>query len=154
MSRSNASISFSTIYGNRHGIRGSRSQLVVRNSIIAGNTAGGLVWRSTDQPIVEHSLFGLNDNRDVAPADLTIGAGVLLDTDPLFVDPDGIDDKLGGEGWFDDQFALSQIAGGQLVDSPALDAGSDLATNLGVDGRSTAANGIADTGVADLGVHR
>ena len=53
--------------------------------------------------------------------------------------------RVGGESWQDDFLHL-------MGSSPAIDAGSDLATNLGVTGSAT--GGPPDGGVADLGAHR
>ncbi len=49
-------------------------------------------------------------------------------------------------------FYLTQ-ADPNAPDSPAVDAGSDLATELSVDSLTTRADGLNDTGVADLGFH-
>ena len=51
-------------------------------------------------------------------------------------------------------YYLSQIAAGQLVDSPAVDAGSDTAVNLGLDTVSTRTdNESNDVNVVDIGFH-
>jgi hypothetical protein len=73
-------------------------------------------------------------------------AGVLPGTgnfssDPLFVNPAGGD------------YHLSHIAAGQGADSPAIDAGSDTAANLGLDTRTTRTDSVTDTGTIDLGYH-
>ena len=45
------------------------------------------------------------------------------------------------------------IAAGQGSDSPAIDAGSDTAANLGLDTRTTRTDSVTDTGTVDLGYH-
>jgi hypothetical protein len=50
-------------------------------------------------------------------------------------------------------YYLSHIATGQDVDSPAIDAGSDLAGNLGMDVYTTRIDGVNDANVVDLGYH-
>ena len=50
-------------------------------------------------------------------------------------------------------FYLSQIAAGQSADSPALNAGSSLASAAGLDTLTTATSGQADDGQVDLGYH-
>ena len=60
-----------------------------------------------------------------------------IDADPLFVTGAGGD------------FLLSQIAAGQGMDSPAVDAGDPGATPEG----TTRTDGVEDTGVVDMGFH-
>jgi hypothetical protein len=50
-------------------------------------------------------------------------------------------------------YYLSQVAAGQAVDSPCLDAGGDLAANLGMDVFTTRTDGVGDMGVVDMGFH-
>ncbi|MHC4867937.1 MAG: hypothetical protein ACYTEX_28025, partial [Planctomycetota bacterium] len=64
-----------------------------------------------------------------------------IETDPRFV--------IGPQG----DYYLSQIAAGQVVDSPCVDAGSDLATNLGMDVSTTRTDEVSDVGTVDMGYH-
>ena len=64
-----------------------------------------------------------------------------IDAEPLFV-----------TGPFGDYY-LSQIAAGQAVDSPCVDAGSDTAANLGMDMYTTRTDEIGDGGIVDMGYH-
>ena len=64
-----------------------------------------------------------------------------VDMDPLFVSG-----SLG-------DYALSQIASGQGVDSPCVDAGSDTAENLGFHHLTTRTDGGDDAGIVDMGYH-
>ncbi len=50
-------------------------------------------------------------------------------------------------------YFLSQIAAGQLVDSNCVDAGSDLAGNLGLDIYTTRTDSGLDAGIVDMGYH-
>ena len=50
-------------------------------------------------------------------------------------------------------YFLSQIAGGQLVDSNCVDAGSDLAANLGMNTYTTMTNSGLDASTVDMGYH-
>lgn len=71
---------------------------------------------------------------------LTWGSG-MIDNDPQFVvGPDGL-------------YYLSQITAGQSEDSPCVDAGSDLASNLNMNGIWTRTDGLVDSGMVDLGYH-
>jgi hypothetical protein len=64
-----------------------------------------------------------------------------IDADPCFVSgPDG-------------DYYLSQVSAGQAVDSPCVDAGSDLAANLGMDTLITRADEVGDSGIVDMGYH-
>ncbi len=67
--------------------------------------------------------------------------GTNIDADPLFV-----------SGILAD-YLLSQIASGQTVDSPCVDAGSDTAANLGLDNLTTRTDGGDDAGIVDMGYH-
>ncbi len=133
LSRTDAEITFVTIYGNRDGVRSTRSTITFRDSIVAGNTRHGFRARAGDPVTLDYTLFGLNGRADVSPTSLGLGTGVQLDTDPMFVD----------------------AAAGDLdlqLSSTAIDAGSDLASNLGVTGSAT--GGAMDNETADLGAHR
>jgi predicted outer membrane repeat protein len=50
-------------------------------------------------------------------------------------------------------FHLEQITAGQMVNSPCVDAGGDLAVSLGMYKYSTSTLGTSDTGIVDLGYH-
>ncbi|MHC4498685.1 MAG: LamG-like jellyroll fold domain-containing protein [Planctomycetota bacterium] len=80
--------------------------------------------------------------------DIYIGGGGALnwlngniDADPCFVS--------GSEG----DYYLSQITAGQANNSPCVDAGSDLADNLGMGMYTTRTDDIGDGGVVDMGYH-
>ena len=71
---------------------------------------------------------------------LTWGAG-MIDKDPQFVvGPDGL-------------YYLSQTAAGQAEDSACVDAGSDFANNLEMDGFWTRTDAQYDSGMVDMGYH-
>ena len=154
LARGEAVVRFGTFFGNeREGIRSMRTDLSLRDSIVAGNETFGLRVRSDETPSTVSFVHFFGNGEDIAPATLPVGEGVAFGADPLLVDADGPDGVLGGTGWLDDDLSLSQIAGGQSLNSPAVDAGSDLASELEVSG-STASNGAPDVGQADLGAHR
>ena len=60
-----------------------------------------------------------------------------INADPLFVG----------------QEFLSQTQAGQTAESPCVNAGSDLAANLGLDLYTTRTDRVGDTGVVDMGYH-
>jgi hypothetical protein len=65
----------------------------------------------------------------------------MIDEDPHF--------SLGPKGFY----YLSQVAAGQPVESPCVDAGSDLASNLGMDTYWTRTDEVPDSGIVDIGYH-
>ncbi|GAG35821.1 unnamed protein product, partial [marine sediment metagenome] len=85
---------------------------------------------------------------------------VIYNWDPIHynLDPNGSihDDPL-----FVGDYFLTQIAAGQLVDSNCVDAGSDLASNLGMDTYTTRTDSVPDqydgidpcSAVVDMGYH-
>ncbi len=64
-----------------------------------------------------------------------------IDIDPCFVNAVG------------DDLHLQQITAGQMVNSPCIDVGGDLAVSLGMFRYSTSTLGTSDTGIVDLGYH-
>ncbi len=123
--------------GYASGIYGSdQSEITVLDSIVWGNYNGEIYANniSVTYSDVEGGFAGTGN----------------IDLDPRFV---------GGPGG---SYSLSQLAAGQGVDSPCLDAGSDLASNIctpGPDGAiclgglSTRTDRFCDTGQADMGFH-
>ena len=65
----------------------------------------------------------------------------MIDQDPLWA--------MGPSGFR----YLGQIASGQSADSPCVDAGSDLAANLGMDAHWTRTDEMPDSGIVDMGFH-
>ncbi len=72
--------------------------------------------------------------------------------DPLFLNPLGSDQQLGGDNFADDNFRLQQGRGGQTMRSPAVDAGAAPIADIGLTG-TTARGDVPDAGVADIGYH-
>lgn len=102
---------------------------LITNCIVWGNTA--MFW-----PQVQLSPFVAYSNVQGGIS----GTG-NIDADPLFV--------AGPLG----DYYLKHIWAGQFIDSPCVDAGSDLAVNLGLDTLTTRTDGEPDTGVVDMGFH-
>ena len=50
-------------------------------------------------------------------------------------------------------YYLSHIDAGQAADSPCIDAGSDSALALGLEGHTTRTDGVPDMGMVDMGYH-
>lgn len=122
----------------------------VRDNLLSGNFPVG-VRLDTPGSVVNHLLvFG--SAKPVLPLGYPLGAGMQY-ANPRFVDPDGADGVLGGDGWADDDFSLLQVDAGQDADSPAVDAGSGGVVPRDISG-STRTDLVEDTGAADLGWHR
>jgi len=120
----------------------------VVNNIFHQNHAGGMaVARASADGYV--SGFNINTN---GYGDGTRASSYDKAVDPLFVNPQGADHRLGGDGFADDDFRLQQGRGGQSQNSPAVDAGSGPTADVGITG-STAEHGYPDVGVVDIGYH-
>jgi len=124
------------------------SSPTMTNCILWGNTAPTgheIALASTGWPstlTIRHSdVQGGTGEADVEPGCTLDIDGTCIDADPLFVTG-----PLHG-------CYLSQIAAGQLADSPCVDTGSDTAANLGLDALTTRTDGVTDTGVVDMGYH-
>lgn len=135
-----------TLYVNgRYGVALNVATADVLDNILDQNGAAGLaVLGDAAGVAARYNLnTGAYDGIEPPPTDLA--------SDPLFVDPDGGDDLLGGDGAADDDFHLRSGDDGGPA-SPAIDAGLTTPEVLGISG-STAADGRRDTGRADLGYH-
>jgi predicted outer membrane repeat protein len=117
----------------------------VSDSIFDNCNTRAICEEDVGNSVIEYSLFNNNPEGDygiynsnteltttIAGVDLS---GTNIEDDPLFV-----------TGLFGDYY-LDQSA------SPAVDAGSDDANNLGLDTFTTDPNGINDTGLVDIGYH-
>ncbi|MBP7051627.1 MAG: S8 family serine peptidase [Phycisphaerae bacterium] len=126
------------------------SQTILMNSILWGNTGrygSQIAIGSKDDPTYLQYPAGLTvkycDIQGGQPGVHIEGGRTLnwlagnLSSDPLFVAP----------------YFLSQAAAGQPQTSPAVDAGSALASQLGLDSASTRSDNVADAGPVDLGYH-
>ncbi len=95
----------------------------------------------------DNIIWDTVDNTSLATANYNDYIGSVLtgtgniSSNPLFINAGGGD------------FHLSHVATGEGSDSPAIDAGSDTAANLGYTDKSTRTDGIDDTGTVDMGFH-
>ena len=141
---SNHVIENNTIDGHpEDGIRlnGSYTGPTIIDNILTNNTGYGINDVSnTYEPTTESNnlLFGNGSGacRNLTAPKCTGSVNDVL-TDPFFVN----------------DFRLSQTAAGQGSDSPALDAGTDTAVNVGLDTRTTRTDSITDQGQVDMGYH-
>ena len=100
---------------------------------------------NTNEPAEGFNLFFNNTNGPCSNLDAgkcVDGVnGDIVGFDPLFVDVTN------------GNFHLSQLTAGQGSDSPAVDAGSDTATNLSPDFLMTRTDNVSDSGTVDIGFH-
>ncbi len=121
----------------------------IKNNIIALSGLSGIkVSSSTNIDVGYNNLWKNSPNYD----GISSGTG-SISVDPLFVDIDGEDNILGGDYGNDDDFHLKQISAGQATTSLCVDAGSDTASNLGMDDKTTRTDNVLDSGIVDMGFH-
>jgi parallel beta-helix repeat protein len=127
-----AVFSNNTIAGNTYGISyGNVASMTIRDSIISNNTAYGVhCWAGTAGTITYNDVYG---NSSGGYSGCSAGTGSKA-VDPLFVDRPNGDYHLQSS-------------------SPCIDAGSDTAANLGLDGATTQSDGTKDSGTVDMGYH-
>ncbi len=135
----------------------------ITNCTFAGNSAAthaGSISYTTNAMVLTDCILWGNTPEELYPdsetadlptvtyCDVQGGAGeawfdpvTCIDQDPLFV-----------HGPLHDYY-LSQLAAGQGINSPCVDAGSDTAGNLGLDALTTRTDGVGDAGVVDMGYH-
>jgi|GEM_PF-2070057 len=145
-------ISNNTVFQNQENgilIKDSSDNNEIKNNIIASSTLSGIkVQNSTNTLAVYNDLWQNNPNYD----GISSGTG-SISVDPLFVDIDGEDNIFGGDYGDDDDFHLKQISAGQATTSLCVDAGSDSASNLGMDDKTTRTDNVLDSGIVDMGFH-
>ena len=124
------------------------SDTTIANCILWGNVAAdgheiAVIMTSLPSTLtVRHSDVQGGSGEAYVEAGCTLDMdGTCTDQDPLFV-----------SGPLHDYY-LSQVAAGQAADSPCVDAGSDTAVNLGLDGLTTRTDGVGDAGTVDMGYH-
>jgi hypothetical protein len=102
------------------------------------------------ESFVTNCIVWGSDGNDVDGSGYTVTYSCLGQIVPgvgnIFADPCFV---TGPEG----DYYLSQVAAGQGVTSPCVDAGSDLAANLGMDILTTRTDEVGDAGIVDMGYH-
>ena len=107
----------------------------ISNSIIWGNSGDDLRNFSGAYATATYS--------DIGGAGVYPGTG-NINSDPLLV---------GFLSFFLSEPDTGDAAQIGLGRSPCVNAGSDTAVNIGLDGKTTRTDGVADTGVVDMGFH-
>jgi len=136
----------STVYGNVNrglllrsttAMTPSSTKVTVARNVFRHNGNAGIQVNTA--PLVDYS-GDYNVSTDPYGPQTPVGVHDLL-LDPLFVD------SAAGN------FRLSQQAAGQLVTSPAVDAGGMSALAAGMSTLTTRTDGVADAGIVDIGYH-
>ena len=107
----------------------------LENGLASNLFENNIFWVTAGNGAIQNTGLGTFNYNDYNAA-VFPGTG-NISSNPLFV---------GG-------YHLSHIAAGQGSNSPAIDAGSDTAANLGLDTRTTRTDSITDTATIDLGYH-
>lgn len=111
--------------------------VTVTENIVVANLAGIAATSRVQATLAFNNLWGnTGGNCRGLPCGTTD-----LSLDPLFA--------TGPYG----PYYLSQVAAGQAVNSPLVDAGGRTAADLGLDDLTTRTDGVPDRGQADVGVH-
>jgi hypothetical protein len=149
---------------------------IISNCTIADNTAevapsygGGLFCTMSSFPRVIDSIIWGNASSigpelavetwfGFAPTTLTVSyCDIWGGEEEAWVDDDSTLNwgagNIDGVPLFVDGYYLSQVAAGQGINSPCVDAGSDLAVNLGMDAYSTRVDHRPDSNEVDMGYH-
>ncbi len=143
---------------NKHGRGGGlscsyQSHTTLINSILwdnVGTHGNQISVGSDDEPIYLDRPAALT----VSYCDIQGGR----DSEAIYIEPGRILNWLDGNIDADPLFvashhSLSQIAAGQGVDSPCVDAGSGSVIALGLEDFTTRSDGVPDTGQVDIGLH-
>ncbi|MHC4440818.1 MAG: right-handed parallel beta-helix repeat-containing protein, partial [Planctomycetota bacterium] len=123
----------------------------ISDSIFNSCNNGAIAEEDEGNTTVKYSVFHDNPDGDYALYDtenqqIITFSGSELDPTNIEADPLFVTGPL-------DKYYLSQIPAGQDVNSPAVDAGSDLAENLGLSDYTTRVDGEGDEGTVDIGYH-
>ena len=107
----------------------------LENGLASNLFENNIFWVTSGNGAIQNTGLGTFNYNDYS-ATVLPGTG-NISSNPLFVN----------------NYHLSHIAAGQGSNSPAIDAGSDTAANLGLDTRTTRTDSVTDTATIDLGYH-
>lgn len=133
-------------------VLGSPGGLVLNNAVESneGNNSTGIQVNSSSLPgYVSAGNVSVDRFPNGTPVDATDRRVPMV----FASDPSGPDTILGGSGFADDDFHLSQVAAGQPEDSAAVDAGVLSAAAVALSGASTRTDRQPDDGWVDAGYH-
>lgn len=119
---------------------------------LAEGTGGVMLQAAGAGEVVERLLEAI-DLISVIPDPLLVEAGCTINWDPNSYSWAPGSYNIDEDPRFVSGYYLSQIGAGQPFDSPCVDAGSDLAINLGLDAYTTRTDRIFDKEIVDMGYH-
>jgi len=114
---------------------------------------GGAVLTAANASEVVQALVEAVDLISRVPDPLHVGNNNISNWDPSTYTWDPNSHNIDEDPLFIKGYYLSQVAAGQLVDSPAVNTGSDLASVLGMDTYTTRTDTVPDSGIVDMGYH-
>ncbi len=117
------------------------------------NRTGGLVLQAATSNEVVQALMEAIDLISRIPNPVSVGNNCQLNWNPNTFTWSPNSHNIDKDPLFIAGYYLSQAAAGQLVDSPAVNTGSDLASKFGLDTYTTRIDSVPDSGIADMGYH-
>jgi len=125
------------------------SSAIIKNNISRGNSGDDIYIRDTRDDVAGYPIELRNNDYSVFSTECQSLGGCTpditqsgnIDQDPLFA--------TGPLG----DYYLSQIASGEGVDSPCVDAGDDTVAHYGLQARTTRSDQTTDAGTIDMGYH-
>lgn len=122
------------------GIYVTNTTITLTDNIIVSNTYGLRTAGTITETITFNDVWRNSTSNYSGLPDPTSSDG-NISLDPIFVS--------GPHG----DYYLSQLSSGQALQSPCVDAGSDLAVNIGLQNRTTRTDKEVDSGIVDMGFH-
>lgn len=122
------------------GIYVTNTTITLTDNIVVSNTYGLRTTGAITETITFNDVWGNTTSNYSGLPDPT-GSNGNISLDPIFVSsPHG-------------DYYLSQLSSGQALQSPCVDAGSDLAVNIGLQNRTTRTDREVDSDIVDMGYH-
>jgi len=119
---------------------------------LSTGTGGAVLTAATAGEVVQ-ALMEAVELVSQIPDPLYIGDNNISNWDPRTYTWDPNSHNIDEDPLFIKGYYLSQVAAGQLVDSPAVNTGSDLASVFGMDIYTTRTDTVPDSGIVDMGYH-
>ncbi len=119
---------------------------------LSSETGGAVLTAATASEVVQ-ALMEAVELISRVPDPLYVGNNYISNWDPDTYTWDPNSHNIDEDPLFVAGYYLSQVAAGQLVDSPAVNTGSDLASVLGMDTYTTRTDSVPDSGIVDMGYH-
>lgn len=133
---------------------GSASDAATAFTKIATATGGTVVQATEANAVVNAVLQAVGLMKHI-PAPVFVDANCVINWDPCGMQWQTGSGNINADPCFISVagYFLSQIAAGQLIDSPCVDAGNTDANSIGLANYTTRTDSIGDQGVVDMGYH-